>query len=70
HLQPTIIFQQAGAPPHSGTDGQAILDTPFPNRRNGRGRPIVWPPRSPNVTPLDFALLRIHERQSLLKGDL
>ncbi|GBO32247.1 hypothetical protein AVEN_121930-1 [Araneus ventricosus] len=70
HLQPTIIFQQAGVPPHSGTDGRAFLDTTIPNQRNGHGGPIVCPPRSPNVTPLDFVLLGLRERQSLLKGDL
>jgi len=28
----------------------------FPNRWLGRGGPISWPPRSPDLTPLDFFL--------------
>ena len=28
----------------------------FPNRWIGRDGPISWPPRSPDVTPLDFFL--------------
>jgi len=29
------------------------LDT-FPNRWIGRDGPVPWPPRSPDITPLDF----------------
>ncbi|PNF43619.1 hypothetical protein B7P43_G03107, partial [Cryptotermes secundus] len=28
----------------------------FGNREIGRGGPITWPPRSPDLTPLDFFL--------------
>jgi len=30
--------------------------TLFPNRWIGRGSTINWPPRSPDLTPLDFCL--------------
>ena len=30
--------------------------THFPGRWIGRGGPITWPPRSPDITPLDFFL--------------
>ena len=30
------------------------LNESFPNRWLGRGRPIPWPPRSPDLTPLDY----------------
>jgi len=33
------------------------LDATFPNRWIGRDGPIPWPPRSPDITPLDFFLL-------------
>jgi hypothetical protein len=32
------------------------LKANFPGRRIGRGRPDAWPPRSPDLTPLDFVL--------------
>jgi hypothetical protein len=32
------------------------LDKHFPGRWIGRGGPISWPPRSPDITPLDFFL--------------
>jgi len=32
------------------------LDATFPNRWNGRYGPTRWPPRSPDITPLDFFL--------------
>jgi hypothetical protein len=44
-FQPWIIFQQDGAPPHWGSDVRRFLDGPTP-----------WPPRSPDITPLDFFL--------------
>jgi len=32
------------------------LDETFPNRGIGKGRPTPWPPRSPDINPLDFFL--------------
>ena len=54
HLQPTIIFQQDGAPPHWSRNVRDYLNETFPNRWIGRDGPIPWPPRSPDITPLDF----------------
>jgi len=34
------------------------LDATFPNRWNGRDGPTPWPPRSPDITPLDLFLWR------------
>ena len=33
-----------------------FLDATFPNRWIGRDGPIPWPPRSPDITPIDFFL--------------
>jgi len=33
-----------------------FLDATFPNRWTGRDGPTPWPPRSPDITPLDFFL--------------
>ena len=51
-----MIFQQDGAPPHWRLDVRKFLDDTFPYRWIGRGGPTPWPPRSPNITPLDFFL--------------
>lgn len=55
-LHPDIILQQDGAPPHWGTTVRHALDECFPGRWIGRGGPLSWPPRSPDITPLDFFL--------------
>ncbi|GBN72736.1 hypothetical protein AVEN_37053-1 [Araneus ventricosus] len=48
------IFQQDGAPPHYGNIVREFLDTTFPQRWIGRGAVLAWPPRSPDITPLDL----------------
>lgn len=53
---PDVVFQQDGAPPHWGLEVCAYLDMTFPGRWIGRDGPTVWPPRSPDITPLDFFL--------------
>ncbi|KAJ4441977.1 hypothetical protein ANN_11841 [Periplaneta americana] len=55
-MQPNVIFQQDGAPPHWSLIVREFLDTQFPGRWIGRGGPTRWPPRSPDITPLDFLL--------------
>src|SRR5207253_682392 len=49
-------FQHDGAPPHFAVITRQWLDEVFPGRWIGRGGPIAWPPRSPDLTPLDFFL--------------
>ena len=36
----------------------SFLNVTFPNRWIGRGGPTPWPPRSPDITPLDLFLWR------------
>ena len=55
-FQPWIIFQQDCAPPHWGSYVRRFLDAAFPKRWIGRDVPTSWPPRSPNITSLDFFL--------------
>ena len=55
-FQLSIIFQQNDAPPHWGSHVRRFLDATFPNRWIGRDGPTPWPPRSPDITPLDFYL--------------
>lgn len=51
-----VIFQQDGAPAHYKREVTDYLNATFPNRWIGRNGPIRWPPRSPDLTPLDFFL--------------
>jgi len=49
-------FQHDGAPSHYTRHVMQHLSETFPNRWIGRGSTINWPPRSPDLTPLDFCL--------------
>ncbi|GFS66285.1 DUF4817 domain-containing protein [Trichonephila clavipes] len=53
-LQPNVLFQQDGAPPHWVLTVRKSLNNSFPQRLIGRDGPIAWPPRSPDLTPLEF----------------
>jgi len=41
-----------------------FLDIEFPNRWIGRSGEIEWPPRSSDLSPLDYFFMGISERQS------
>lgn len=51
-----LWFQHDGAPGHYATAVRSYLDELFPGRWIGRGGPREWPPRSPDLNPLDFYL--------------
>ena len=53
---PQLVFQQDGSPVHWGLRVRETLDRTFQHRWIGRGGPVAWPARSPDVTPLDFFL--------------
>jgi hypothetical protein len=53
-LHRSIYFQQDGSPVHFSKQVRAWLDEKFDGRWVGRGGPISWAPRSPDLTPLDF----------------
>jgi hypothetical protein len=50
-------FQQDGAPPHYLGEVRDYLNTRFPGRWICRAAPKAWPPRSPDLTRLDFFLM-------------
>lgn len=52
----SIWYQQDGAPPHYSCTVRNYLNEVFPNRWIGRRGTIEWPPRSPDLTPLDYFL--------------
>lgn len=45
-----------GAPPHFSMVARQFLDENYPNRWIGRAGPQAWPPRSPDLNPLDYFL--------------
>jgi hypothetical protein len=49
-------FQHDGTPADCTNVVLGYWDEIFGNRWIGRGVPIIWPPRSPDLTPLDFCL--------------
>lgn len=51
-----FYMQQDGAPPHYHRDVRLYLDRILPGRWVGRRGAIEYPPRSPDLTPLDFYL--------------
>lgn len=51
-----ITFQHDGCPAHFSHQVTQYLNHNYPLRWIGRGGPILWPPRSPDLTPLDFFL--------------
>jgi hypothetical protein len=54
------LFQQNGAPPHFHKEVADVLGLylKFSEKWIGRGEPITWPPRSPDLTSLDFFVWR------------
>lgn len=52
--RPRIYFQQDGAPAHNHHIVNALLERLFGPRWIGTHGPVLWPPRSPDLTPLDF----------------
>lgn len=49
-----LWFQQDGAPPDFAVDVRTYLTIVFRGKWIGRRGQIEWPPRTPDLTPLDF----------------
>lgn len=47
-------FQHDGCPAHFRRSVRDWLDTNYPNKWIGRGGPLPWPARCPDLTPMDF----------------
>ena len=56
HIRRRMWFQHDGAPPHFADPVRAAITNTFGNRWIGRGGPVNWPARSPDLSPLDFFL--------------
>jgi len=55
-----VIFMQDGAPPHLSCFVTDVLNERFPDAWIGRGGPIPWPPRTPDLSPFDFFPVGVH----------
>lgn len=51
-----MFFQHDGCPAHFSISVRNYLDTVYPNKWIGRGSLFPWPPRSPDLTCMDFYL--------------
>ena len=51
-----VWFQQDGATPHTTKGVLARLHGLFPGKVLSKGGTVPWPPRSPDLSPLDFFL--------------
>lgn len=54
HIRRHMWFQHDGAPPHYGRRVRAHLNHVFRHRWIGRGGPVPWPSRSPDLNSIDF----------------
>ncbi|XP_066152080.1 uncharacterized protein [Euwallacea fornicatus] len=72
-----IIFQNDGCPAHYRKTIREFLNNQFPERWIGRNGPILWPARSPDLTPVDYHIWgrmkelvyneEIHDRDHLIQ---
>jgi hypothetical protein len=56
HRRQNVWLQQDAVPPHFHRDVRRYLDTVYANKWIGRGSINPWPPRSPDIAPLDSFL--------------
>lgn len=64
----SMFYMHDGAPPHFAVPVREYLNQRYPNRWIGRGddAPVKWPPRSPDINPVDFYLWG-HLKESVYK---
>lgn len=65
-----FIYQQDGAPAHYSREVVQWLNENYPERWIGRNGPILWPARSPDLTPMDFyvwGFLKAHVYESVIE---
>jgi len=68
-----IFFQPDGSPPHHTVTVCTFLDERLPNRWIGRQGSVERPPRSPDLTPIDFffwGAVKVFSRKSRTVDDM
>lgn len=53
-VRQTMWLHHDGAPAHYALIVREYLNETFPGRWIGRGGPVLWPARTPDLNPLDF----------------
>lgn len=53
-FQPWAVFEPDETSPHSVSNRRDFLYETFPERWTGRSGRTAWPPRLPDITPVDF----------------
>ncbi|GBN79146.1 hypothetical protein AVEN_272646-1 [Araneus ventricosus] len=53
-IQRAMWFRHDGTPAHISSTVRRFLIATYPSRWIGRGGPVAWYPRSPELNPLDF----------------
>jgi hypothetical protein len=66
-IRNNVFFQQDGAPAHNAIVVREYLQNKFGNRWMGIYR-AAWPPRSPDLTPLDFFFVATFEECSVFNS--
>jgi len=56
HLRVDMLFIHEGAPAHFSRIARQYLNDYFSGKWIGRNGPVEWPPRSPDLNPIDFYL--------------
>lgn len=56
--RPNIVWQQDGAPAHKTNTVKQYLDNTYQEWVGSNGT-ILWPPRSPDLTPMDYERPRV-----------
>lgn len=75
NIQQRMWLQHDGATCHFARSVREHLNEAFPGRWIGRGGPIAWPPRSPDLNPIDFFIWGyfkeiVYARESTSERDL
>lgn len=64
-----LWYMHDGAPAHFSGTVRRHLDNAFPSKWIGRGGPVAWPARSPDLNPLDFFLWG-HLKSVIYEGEV
>ena len=56
HIRMNVWMQHDGAPPHYALCSRKVMNEIFDEKWIGRGGPVAWPTRSPDLTSPDYFL--------------
>ena len=65
HTLENLVFMHDGAAPHFSLNVRDYLNRTYTNRWIGRGGPFQWCARSPDLTPVKFFFMVLHQVHGL-----